>query len=49
MPFGTEVGLNQGDIVLDRDLAPPFGEDPNFGGVNTSQQRFDRSPLNLAR
>jgi len=23
MPFGTEVGLGSGDIVLDNDLAPP--------------------------
>jgi len=43
MPLGTEVGLGPGDIVLDGDLAPPFWGEPQFWGVNISQQRFDRS------
>jgi len=28
MPFGTEVGLGQGDIVLDGDPGPPKGAQP---------------------
>jgi len=50
MPLGTEEGLGPGDIVLDGDPAPPFsGRTPNIGGVNMSQERFDRSPRNMAR
>jgi len=50
MPLGTEVDLGPGDTLIDGDPAPPlFGEDPNFGGVNISQQRFDRSLRNFAR
>jgi len=47
MSLGTEVGLGPGEIVLDRDPAlrcPLCGEDPLFGGMNVSQQRFVRSP-----
>jgi len=53
IPLGKEVGLGPGEcnIVLDGDSAPPplSGKDPNFGGVNISQQRFNQSPRNLAR
>jgi len=49
MPLGTEEGLGPGYIVLDGDPAPHFQEDPNFGGVNMSHQRFRRSPRNFAR
>jgi len=30
MPLGTEAGLSAGDIVLDRDPAPPKGHSPQF-------------------
>jgi len=32
-----------------RPRCPLFGKDPNYGGLNTSRQRFHRSPRNLAR
>ena len=44
MPLGIEVGLDPGDVALDENPIPLFGEDPNFGGVNISQQWFDLSP-----
>jgi len=42
MPLGTEVGLGPGDIVLDRDPAPPRKEAaaPTFWPMSTVAKRL---------
>jgi len=45
MPLGTEAGRDAGHSVLDGTQLSLSWEDPNyFGGMNVSQQRFDRAP-----
>ena len=50
MPLGTEVGLGQGDIVLDGDPAPPKKEvqRPQFWYMSIMAKRLDRSRRNVA-
>ena len=46
MPLGMEVGLGPGDIVLERDPAPPKqrkgGTAPNFRSMSIVAKRLDR-------
>ena len=46
MPLGMEVGLGPGDIVLERDPAPPNkgkgGTTPNFRSMSIVAKRLDR-------
>jgi len=45
MPFGREVGLGPGDIVLDGDPAPPpqKGHTPNFWSMSDVAKWLDES------
>jgi len=49
MSFGTEVGLDVRDIVLDEDPAPPplKGQSPNFRPMSVVAKRLDELRCHL--
>jgi len=53
MPLGTEVGLDQNDIVLDEDSAPFLQKGgtapPNFRPMFVVAKRLDGSRCHLVR
>ena len=51
MPFGTEVGRGQNDIVLDVDPVAPrkSGTAPNFRPMSVLDKQLDGSRCHLAQ